>query len=746
MKYKSLPLALFFLAAIALTARAQTAENLQSPPVALTEDRGRYPLGLHLDILEDAEGELTIEDVAAEPFAGLFASSQVDVPNFGFTESVYWVRFRLDNQSRQVDEWLLEQGFANTHYIDFYTPLPDGTGFAVAPSGVLRPPENRSIRHQHIIFNLHLPPQSQETFYLRFQSGASMTMDLKLWEKDTFLAASQVNQVWNGIFYGLLIGLFAYNLFLLVSFREATYLYFEILLGASILFFLSYDGFAEIYLFPDHYFLVRYSMPLFMTTMFSSMVLFADAFLELKQYYQKIHRVNLGILAVWLALLLITPLSSYYFQAMFMAPWGMVSAAAILIAAIVSLRRDSRPTRFFVVAWSGLLITYILALMVREGLVPSTPITENTLRVGLAWMAVSSSIALADRINLLKAETDSARHRLAQILDGLPLGVIVFKKDLKPSFSNRRVGEIVATPWQDLRDDPAGAPSLAQSLQDYSARMAGSSEEYPLDNLPILSALRGEMAYIDDIEISRGDERIVLEIQASPVRDDAGNIETAVVAIQDITYRKGIEAELEEHRLHLERLVEERTRDLNAANNELHAEATERTKLEKSLSQRVEWLSLINNILPTINGAADLYQAYERITADIYEILRARMVFLFRWNEEAGQAAIFHDPGQEAASPDLADLQSAFQISSPLRNWLEKGKPVLLNADPAGSFPRPFEVFSREDASGPLALARLVARGDSIGVLGVLLPASSETSRQQEVALINKMASDLARL
>ena len=62
-------------------------------------------------------------------FDSQFTPSQVEVPNYGFTDSVYWVRFRLDNQTQQVDEWMLEVGFANTHYVDLYTPLPDGEGF-----------------------------------------------------------------------------------------------------------------------------------------------------------------------------------------------------------------------------------------------------------------------------------------------------------------------------------------------------------------------------------------------------------------------------------------------------------------------------------------------------------------------------------------------------------------------------------------------------------------------------------------
>ncbi len=47
------------------------------------------------------------------------------MPNYGFTDSAYWVRLRLGNETRHTNQWLLEQGFANTHYVDLYTPLPE---------------------------------------------------------------------------------------------------------------------------------------------------------------------------------------------------------------------------------------------------------------------------------------------------------------------------------------------------------------------------------------------------------------------------------------------------------------------------------------------------------------------------------------------------------------------------------------------------------------------------------------------
>ena len=97
------------------------------------------------------------------------------------------MRLSLENDTLQTVEWLLEVDFANMHYVDLYTPLPDGDGYEVRQTGKLRPVSTRDVFHPQIVFDLLIPTQSQQTYYLRFENGASMALGLTLWNKDAFL-------------------------------------------------------------------------------------------------------------------------------------------------------------------------------------------------------------------------------------------------------------------------------------------------------------------------------------------------------------------------------------------------------------------------------------------------------------------------------------------------------------------------------------------------------------------------------
>src|ERR1035437_9246278 len=72
----------------------------------LVDGEQAYSVGRHLSYLEDKAGALTIKNILSGKDSLPFVNSQVETPNFGFTESAYWFRVELRNMDSQVTEWL----------------------------------------------------------------------------------------------------------------------------------------------------------------------------------------------------------------------------------------------------------------------------------------------------------------------------------------------------------------------------------------------------------------------------------------------------------------------------------------------------------------------------------------------------------------------------------------------------------------------------------------------------------------
>jgi hypothetical protein len=169
-----------------LTLVCPTSVHAQEP-IVLTDDQDEYPLGLNLEILEDPSGELSIEQVSSPQYDGMFTPSQDEVPNYGYTDFAYWVRFRVRNEASSTRQWRLVNNFTNIHYIDFYSSVPGGdalerpAGFERTQTGVLLPFDTRDVRDYRFVFKLPLSLGAERTVYLRFKTGTSMTLDFTLW-------------------------------------------------------------------------------------------------------------------------------------------------------------------------------------------------------------------------------------------------------------------------------------------------------------------------------------------------------------------------------------------------------------------------------------------------------------------------------------------------------------------------------------------------------------------------------------
>jgi len=196
-----------------------------------------------------------------------------------------------------------------------------------------------------------------------------------------------------------------------------------------------------------------------------------------------------------------------------------------------------------------------------------------------------------EQLNQEQAELIAKLHenekRLTQFLEAMPVGVEVLDAEGNLSYTNQIAQQLLghSTPLEkDIE-------LFSKNCQIY---VAGSQQCYPYEQLPIVRALHGESSTVDDIEIHHQGKTIAIEVWAKPIFDEAHNIIYAIDALQDITQRKNVEAELARHREHLEDLVSERTTELMHKNEQLHQEIVERNRVETALKTAKEAAEVAN--------------------------------------------------------------------------------------------------------------------------------------------------------
>lgn len=148
--------------------------------------------------------------------------------------------------------------------------------------------------------------------------------------------------------------------------------------------------------------------------------------------------------------------------------------------------------------------------------------------------------------------------RLKQFLEAVPVGIAVLDTAGHPFYANQRAIQLLGKGV--ISSVPTEA--IAEIYQIY---VAGTEQQYPIEALPIVRALRGERATAADLEIHRSDQIISLEAWGTPIFDEMGNVAYAISAFQDITQRKQAEQVLADYNQTLEQQIAHRTSALRAS-------------------------------------------------------------------------------------------------------------------------------------------------------------------------------------
>ena len=125
----------------------------------------------------------------------------------------------------------------------------------------------------------------------------------------------------------------------------------------------------------------------------------------------KLHQFTTFLLAMWglLTIFFLFIVSRSVIAHIFEVLLIAVSLLTIFMAAFTTWRQGYEAARYFLIAWMMLIITGILITLVRLELLPSNILTENGYQIGAILLVLLLSLALADKINIFKAEKEKAQ-------------------------------------------------------------------------------------------------------------------------------------------------------------------------------------------------------------------------------------------------------------------------------------------------------------------------------------------------
>ncbi|WFC64046.1 hybrid sensor histidine kinase/response regulator [Pseudomonas sp. REST10] len=456
--------------------------------VTFDEQVRALPLGQSMYVFEDVRGDASIDDVSSQAVQGSFRLHDKPVLNAGYSRSVFWLRLDLQYLPRQEQgarSWLLELAYPPLDHLELY--LPDDSGsFALAQrTGDALPFDSRQIRQNNYLFELSLEPGQTKRIYLRLESQGSIQAPLTLWSPNAYLEEQPGRIYVLGIIYGVLLVMLVYNLFIFLSVRDTSYLYYILYIASFGLYQISVNGAGIEYFWPDSPWWANAATPFLIGSAALFGCQFARSFLHTAEHSPWVDRLLLVLMACGAAVMILALCISYATALRLATYLALLFTVVIFAAGILAWLRGMRVARYFIFAWTAFLVGGIVNTLMVLGYVPNVFLTMYASQIGSALEVGLLSLALADRINAMKEERTRILQEAGRKLEAL---------NQELADSNRFKDEFLATVTHELRTPMNGVIGSLELMQ--TVKMDVELEQY---QKTAAASARDMMRMVNDI-------------------------------------------------------------------------------------------------------------------------------------------------------------------------------------------------------------------------------------------------------
>ncbi len=384
---------------------------LAGSSVIFSSPEAQMEIGGNVLLLEDPSGTLPLSVVRS---SRQFVASTQKVPNLGISSYTHWIKIEVTNNT-SFSQLLLELAYPTIDFIEFFDPQSDGS-YTTVNMGETFSFMERKYKHQNFIFDLHVPQYQTRTFFLRVRSGEQIQLPLNLGTPQAIFEANVVEDLISGIYFGIILVMLFYNLFLYFTIRDLSYLYYVFYILFVGLTQACLQGYTFRYLWPYLPQLAIHSTYLIPICSGLAVGLFVRHFLQTPRYAPQLDKGITLFMGLYLICMVIGGLGYFNVCNQLTQITAMVGSVYILYIGYVISRKNYRPAKIFLLAWTIFLAGVCVFVLKNFDILPYNFFTYYILQIGSAIEVVLLSFALADRINILKKEKEESQLKALEAL------------------------------------------------------------------------------------------------------------------------------------------------------------------------------------------------------------------------------------------------------------------------------------------------------------------------------------------
>lgn len=405
----------------------------------------------------DSSSSKTVEEIRALSDAD-WMHIDVEVGNFGFREEAFWFQVKIPACTKPNEARTLEISYPLLDSIEFWS-FAGSQEIAHTKTGDMRPAGERPYAHLYFGFPLNC---AQDTVYIKVETEGVMQVPLKLWPENEFIVHSYVKELPQIFYFGAMLMMALYNVFILLSARRVSYLFYVLHILAQVSFQAGISGVGFRYVWPNLPLVNQYIIDKSITLMVTFALAFGVSYLDIKEFAPRLYRYVVRLCAFL----------GVYFFASFTLPNYMALRISILWVAVgISLGlymigknvHAGRHTKFWSFSWILLLLGAIALIVTKTGLIPRIPLMENSMQMASVMISVFLSYAMADQLNSLRFDLTQSNSKLERTLASIET-IVQEKTDNIRTIMNTLQQGILTIRSEQLLIEPEYSQATSQIL------------------------------------------------------------------------------------------------------------------------------------------------------------------------------------------------------------------------------------------------------------------------------------------
>lgn len=361
-----------------------------------------------LTCFEDKQGDKSALEVYrnySSSFSALPGGG--DNPNFGFSQSTYWLKFEIHSDSVPFGSNILQVNNPILNEIELYQLMPTGPTL-MAQTGDCKNFNTRPIDHRTFRFPISTERGKTNMYLLKMNSGGEQFMTpISLWSKEALAENDYQDNLMRGCYFGLIIFVLLFTLFLYITLKEKSSLYYVHYNLNLLLLQFTLSGYSFQFLWPNNPYLANVATPFFASLSILALLRFSQYFLQLSEYFPKINRaftlvgylvmINAGLSLIWIP-------QTFYISVITINIVALLLNIAIIPVAVAVLRKNFKPAKFFLIGFITLVITVFGFILTNLGFIRNDFYLEYGLLMGSGVEVVLLSFAVVDRFRSFKEQ------------------------------------------------------------------------------------------------------------------------------------------------------------------------------------------------------------------------------------------------------------------------------------------------------------------------------------------------------